>query len=177
MTWQHGLASHGSTLQAGKVARMSSRRSSAAARQSVKRDSLASCILTNTCQLFAKRRLFQLCLFCLRITQLLYLAGRILTARFHFTLRSRFSFRCRPTSAPVCVSHLIGRVFTSFGLCSHCLFLTGVHLVWAPVVVDVITSMHVRFVWAALIVRHMGLSDSGPLGFGWLLCSGSAYYV
>ena len=76
MTWQHGLASHGSTLQAGKVARMSSRRSSAAARQSVKRDSLASCILTNKCQLFAKRRLFQLCLFCLRITQLLYLEGK-----------------------------------------------------------------------------------------------------
>ena len=88
-----------------------------------------------------------------------------------------FFIRCRPTSAPVCVSHLIGRVFTSFGLCSHCLFLNGVHLVWAPVVVDVITLMHVRFVWAALIVRHMGLSDSGPLGFGWLLFSGSAYYV
>ena len=168
MTWQHGLASHGSILQAGKVARMSSRRSSAAARQSVKQDSLASCILTYTCQLCAKRRLFQLCLFCLRITQMLYLARRILTARFHFTLRSR---------VPVCLSHLIGRVFTSFGLCSHCLFLNGVHLVWAHVVVDVIILMHVRFVWAALIVRHMGLSNSGPLGFGWLLCSGSAYYV
>ena len=50
-------------------------------------------------------------------------------------------------------------------------------LSWAHVVVDVITLMHVRFVWAALIVRHMGLSNSGPLGFGWLLCSGSAYYV
>ena len=92
MTWQHGLASHGSIVQAGKVARMSSRRSSAAARQSVKRDSLASCILTYTCQLFAKRRLFQLCLFCLRITQMLYLARKILTARFHFTLRSRFFY-------------------------------------------------------------------------------------
>ena len=85
--------------------------------------------------------------------------------------------RCRPTSAPVCVSQLFGRVFTSFGLCSHCLFLNGVHIVWAHVVVDVITLMHVRFAWAALIVRHMGLSNSGPLGFGWLLCSGSAYYV
>ena len=74
MKWQHGLASHGSFLQAGKVARMSSRRSSAAARQSVKRDNLPSCTLTYSCQLSARRHLFQLCVFCLRNTQMLYLA-------------------------------------------------------------------------------------------------------
>ena len=51
------------------------------------------------------------------------------------------------------------------------------HIVWAHVVVDVITWMHVRIVWADLIVRHMGLSNSGPIGFGWLICSGSAYCV
>ena len=89
-----------------------------------------------------------------------------------------FFIRCRPTSAPVCVSQLIGRVFTSFVLCSHCLFLNGVHLVWAHVVVDVITLMHVRFVWAALIVRHMGLSNwfwvVAMFGLG-LLCISHAH--
>ena len=178
MTWQHGLASHGSILQAGKVARMSSRRSSAAARQSVKRDSLASCILTNTympvvCEASSVSAVFVL----LTYYTVALPGGKNIDRQIPLHTPFTFFIRCRPTSAPVCVSHLIGRVFTSFGLCSHCLFLNGVHLVWAPVVVDVITLMHVRFVWAALIVRHMGLSDSGPLGFGWLLFSGSAYYV
>ena len=57
--------------------------------------------------------------------------------------------------AGVSVSQLIGRVFTSFGLCSHCLFVKSYHIVWAHVVVDVITLMHVRVVWADLIVKHM----------------------
>ena len=57
---------------------MSSRRSSAAARQSVKGDYLASYPLTYTCQLSVRRRLFQLCVFCLRNTQMLYLAPSIL---------------------------------------------------------------------------------------------------
>ena len=176
MKLQHGLASHESILRAGKVARMSSRRSSAAARQSVKRDSLASCILTYTCQLSAKRRLFQLFLLLTSYTDDLPGAKNI---DRHIPLHTPFTNfnRCRPTSAPVCVSHLIGRVFTSFGLCSHCLFVNGVHIVWAHVVVDVITLIHVRIVWADLFVRHMGLSNSGPLGFGWLICSGSAHCV
>ena len=136
MKWQHGLASHGSFLPAGKLARMSSRRSSAAAQQSVKRDYLASRTLTYTCQLSARRRLFQLCVFCLRNTQMLYLAPRILAVMSDVLLDASVSCSFGMLSAThvhMCVlrRNTPGRLYAGFTCpissleCSHLWFCPG----------------------------------------------------